>query len=74
MRELTTKALTGMREITDQEIEEVSGGTTAGDIAMSTAGGWASTVAGFAVGGLPGAALGFGLGAAIGTGYALTQH
>jgi hypothetical protein len=69
-----------MRELKNNEIEAVSGGTVAGDIAMGAAGAWASTVAGAAVGSVVpgvgtvvGAAAGFGLGVLITVGYALAN-
>ncbi|HWW05731.1 Blp family class II bacteriocin [Collimonas sp.] len=61
-----------IKEMTTQEIQKVSGGTTSGDIAMGIAGGWASGVAGFAIGGPLGALVDFGLGAAIATGFSLS--
>lgn len=67
-----------MREINESELAFVSGGTDAGDIAMTAAGAWASTVTGAAIGSVVpgvgtvvGAAAGFLLGVAIGVGYTL---
>ncbi|MGZ5079933.1 MAG: hypothetical protein ACXWHZ_10610 [Usitatibacter sp.] len=62
-----------MKELNQSDVKDVSGGTTAGDIAMGVAGGWATTVVGFAIGGPVGAVVGFGLGVAITVGYALSQ-
>lgn len=70
-----------MRELNAIEIEQVDGGTTAGDIAMGAAGAWASTVTGAAIGSVVpgvgtvvGAAAGFLLGVAVATGYALATN
>jgi hypothetical protein len=64
---------TKVKELNQMEVNEISGGTTAGDIAMGLAGGWASTVIGFAIAGPVGGLIGFGVGAAITVGYALAQ-
>jgi hypothetical protein len=69
-----------MRELSQQEIEQVTGGqTTSSNIAMGAAGAWASTVAGAAIGSVApgvgtvvGAAAGFVLGVAIVVGYSLS--
>ena len=67
-----------MQELTERQIDEVSGGSLSGDIAFGLAGTWASTVAGAAAGSivpgagtLAGAGVGFVLGASINIGYAL---
>ncbi|WP_019027243.1 hypothetical protein [Colwellia piezophila] len=70
-----------MRELNVNEIEQVFGGTAAGDIAMGVAGAWASTVSGAAfgavvggpVGALGGAAIGFALGVLTVIGYSLSS-
>lgn len=70
-----------MRELNQDELNLVDGGTDAGDIAMGAAGAWASTVAGAAIGSVVpgvgtvvGAAAGFGLGVLITVGYALATE
>ncbi|TKB45126.1 Blp family class II bacteriocin [Thalassotalea mangrovi] len=60
-----------MRELNTNELNHVSGGTDAGDIAIATGGSWAATVAGFAIGGPVGAVAGFALGTLISVGYTL---
>jgi hypothetical protein len=70
-----------MEPLNMEQVQEVSGGTTAGDIAMGAAGGWASTVVGTGIGfviagpagALIGAGVGFVVGTAITVGYALSQ-
>jgi hypothetical protein len=65
-----------IRELTINEVDEVSGDDVGG-LVMGIAGGWASTVSGFGTaalvggvrGGLVGGAVGFGVGVAIGVGY-----
>ena len=68
-----------MRELSTTEINQVSGGSLAGNIAMGLAGGWASGVAGAGIGSVVagpagtiiGGVGGFVLGGAITVGYSL---
>lgn len=70
-----------MRELTQGEVEEVSGGTLAGDVAMGLAGGWSSGIVGLGtgaviggpLGGVVGFGVGFVLGGAMLLGYALCK-
>lgn len=69
-----------MRDLTHSEVEQIGGGSLAGDIMMTLAAGWAGTVAGFGVGmvvpgpgNLAGALTGFAIGSLVGIGYALAD-